>query len=118
MFRASSLLSTSTTIHALWTSSQQPKSACVKKWEPDSRRTLAARAHATTSDSCGTSMRNLGMLAVSCWPSEKSTRYQYRTHDLADARAGGRFSVQLGDGRVDPDHSQGHRAISHHLPGL
>src|SRR5215468_5045943 len=72
MFRASSLLSTSTTIHALCTPSQQPKSAWVKKCEPVSRSTLAARAHATTSDSCGTSMRNLAMRAVCCWASEKS----------------------------------------------
>src|SRR5262245_52961183 len=74
MFRASSLLSTSTTIHALWTPSQQPKSAWVKKCDPVSRSTLAARAHATTSDSCGTSMRNFGMPAVSCAAPEKSTR--------------------------------------------
>src|SRR5262245_49986284 len=60
-FRASSLLSTSTTIHALCTPSWQPKSACVKKCEPLSRSTLAAREQATTSDSCGTSMRNLAM---------------------------------------------------------
>ena len=60
-FRASSLLSASTTIHALCTPSLQPKSACVRKWEPLSKSTLAARAQATTSDSCGTSRRNLDM---------------------------------------------------------
>jgi len=63
--RASSLLSTSTTIHALCTPSRQPISACVKKCEPLSRSTLLARAHETASDSCGTSIRNLAMCAVS-----------------------------------------------------
>src|SRR6476619_3658152 len=73
MFRASSLLSTSTTIHALWTPSLQPKSACVKKCEPLSSSTLLARAHDTTPDSCGTSTRNLGMRAVACEAAPNST---------------------------------------------
>src|SRR5262249_9353264 len=61
MLRASSLLSTFTTIQALCTPSLQPKSAWVRKCEPLSSRILLARAQATTPDSCGTSSRNLGM---------------------------------------------------------
>src|SRR5262245_48486469 len=61
MLRASSRLVTSTIIHALWTPSSQPKSEWVRKCEPVSSRILAARAQATFSDSCGTSIKNLAI---------------------------------------------------------
>lgn len=47
MRRASSLLSTSTTSHALCSPSMHPQSVCVTKWEPVFRKISTTRAHAT-----------------------------------------------------------------------
>jgi len=65
MWSASSLLSTSTTIHALCSPSLHPQSAWLKKWDPLLRKTSTARAHATAASSCGTSMRNLALTSIS-----------------------------------------------------
>ena len=65
MLRASSLLSTSTTIHALCTPSLHPHSVRLKKWDPVLRKTWTARAHAVGVPSCGTSMRNLVVVSIS-----------------------------------------------------
>src|SRR5436190_16912106 len=56
--RASALLPTSTMIQALWAPSMQPQSAWVRKWDPVESSTRTARAQATVSVSCGTSIRN------------------------------------------------------------
>ena len=65
MLRASSLLSTSTNIHALCTPSLHPHSVRLKKWDPVLRKTWTARAHAVGVPSCGTSMRNLAVISIS-----------------------------------------------------
>src|SRR5206468_11957101 len=59
MLRASSLLSTSTSIHALWSPSLHPQSARDRKWDPVLRKTSTTLAQATVDASWGTSMRNL-----------------------------------------------------------
>src|SRR5688572_4141181 len=61
MLRASSLLSASTIIHALWSPSLQPQSARVRKWEPLRRNASRTRTQAFASASCATSTRNRGM---------------------------------------------------------
>jgi len=45
--RASSLLSTSTIIHAWCSPSMQPQSAFLRKWEPLVRKTVTTRAQAS-----------------------------------------------------------------------
>src|SRR5580765_5809177 len=78
MFRTSALFSPSTTIHARWSPSWQPKSAFVRKWEPTSSRSFDARAQATASDSCATSIKNLCMNRLPTWV---SVRYGERDRD-------------------------------------
>src|SRR5262245_10621465 len=62
MALASFRLSTSTMIHPLCSPSKHPQSAWVKKWEPVLKKASTARAQATCSASCSTSIRNLGIV--------------------------------------------------------